>query len=82
MIEYDPGTLRALARELDQVADETGNTGDERKAMVSGFAAGFAATLRTRAIETELAWNAPTRELPVIARVRANNDIRAAWLDD
>lgn len=77
MIEYDTVTLRAIADELNEVADRTGNTGDEREAMLSGFASGYAATLRTRALETELNWRAPTRELPIV-KPRG----RAAWLDD
>lgn len=76
MIEWDTVTLRAIAHELDEVADQTGNTGDEREAMLSGFVSGYAATLRTRALEAELNWRAPTRELPTVPAYCANCQCR------
>jgi hypothetical protein len=70
MIEYDPGTLRALARELDRIADQTGGVTDTASAHLCGFVNGLAATYRTRAIQAEQARNEDTREIPASSRHR------------
>jgi hypothetical protein len=75
--ELDPTTLRAMARQMNDVADMalSGQPDAERRA-VAGFASGTAARYRSTAIEieqaraqrraaAERAMRAPTAELPI-----------------
>lgn len=69
MIELDPATLRTLADELSEVADDAGARLDnDQEQYLAGFCANLADTYRTRALQTEINWKAPTRELPIVLR--------------
>lgn len=63
----DPATLRAIAAELDEVADEAGpHVHDDMEVFIASYAASYAATLRTRALRVEMFRAQVTTELPIV----------------